>query len=84
MSTCERAIGELPGVQVFHAGSRQDEHGTWRTNGGRVLGVCARGDTLREAITRAYQAADRIEIEGGQMRRDIGARALPRREQSER
>lgn len=74
------AASELSSVQVFHAGTRQHEDGTWRTNGGRVLGVCARGDTLREAITRAYQAADRIEIEGGQMRRDIGARALPRRE----
>jgi phosphoribosylamine--glycine ligase len=46
------------------------------TSGGRVLGVTARGRTLREAHARAYQAAELIQFEGRQFRHDIGARAL--------
>jgi phosphoribosylamine--glycine ligase len=41
-----------------------------------VLGVTARGTTLREAVDRAYRAADRIHFDGMHMRRDIAARAL--------
>jgi phosphoribosylamine--glycine ligase len=63
-------------LAIFHAGTRRDESGIWRTNGGRVLGVCARGQNLRSAIERAYSAVRRIEIAGGQWRRDIGRRAL--------
>lgn len=66
---------ELPGVKVFHAGTRRGPGG-WETRGGRVLGVCARGEDLRAAIERAYAAVDRISVEGGQHRRDIGVRAL--------
>ncbi len=65
-----------PDVHVFHAGTRRDDDGIWRTNGGRVLGVCARGDSLAAALPRAYAAADRIAFDGAQMRRDIGARAV--------
>lgn len=63
-------------LAIFHAGTRRDPDGTWRTNGGRVLGVCARGDNLRAAIGRAYAAVSRIEIAGARWRRDIGHRAL--------
>jgi phosphoribosylamine--glycine ligase len=63
---------EIPDTQVFHAGTRRDPHGGWETAGGRVLGVCARGDTLEAALRRAYAAADCIHFEGRQMRRDIG------------
>ncbi len=64
-------------VMVFHAGTRRDsETGAWLTNGGRVLGICARGETLAEATSRAYDAMSKIELEGGQFRRDIAARAL--------
>ena len=69
------AAAVVPGVQVFHAGTSLRE-GQVVTSGGRVLGVTARGTTLREAHTRAYQAADSIAFEGRQFRRDIGARAL--------
>ena len=70
----ERA-GSLPGVKVFHAGTRRTADG-WVTHGGRVLGVCARGDDLPGAIARAYEAVEQIHIPGMQVRRDIGARAL--------
>ena len=45
------------------------------TAGGRVLGVTGRGATLKEAHTRAYQAAQLIEFSGMQYRRDIAGRA---------
>ncbi len=48
------------------------------TNGGRVLGVTASGATLPLAVSRAYQAVERIQFEGAQFRRDIAARALKR------
>ncbi len=64
----------LTDVKVFHAGSRRGQDG-WVTAGGRVLGVCARGPDLRAAIARAYEACARVEVAGGQLRRDIGARA---------
>ena len=66
---------QVPGVQVFHAGTALRE-GQIVTSGGRVLGVTARGSTLPEAHARAYQAAELIHFEGRQFRRDIAARAL--------
>lgn len=46
------------------------------TNGGRVIDVVAQGQTLPEAIEKAYALADHVAFEGATMRRDIGARAL--------
>ena len=66
------------GVVVFHAGTRRDGE-RWVTAGGRVLGVMGAGRDLPEALARSYRAADRIEFEGKQMRRDIGQRALARK-----
>lgn len=63
-------------VVVFHAGTRARPDGVFETNGGRVLGVTARGATIKEARDRAYAAADAIHFEGVQLRRDIAARAL--------
>jgi len=65
-----------PSVVVFHAGTRRDARGTWLTQGGRVLGVTARGASVAEARERAYAAADRIHFDGVHLRRDIAARAL--------
>jgi phosphoribosylamine--glycine ligase len=62
-------------VVVFHAGTRAREGGGFETSGGRVLGVTARGATVKEARDRAYAAADAIHFDGVQMRRDIAARA---------
>jgi phosphoribosylamine--glycine ligase len=67
----------LPGVVVFHAGTKAAPHGTV-TSGGRVLGVTATGKTLEEAADRAYKAVDTIRFEGAHARRDIAARALHR------
>ncbi len=67
----------MDGVQVYHAGTRY-ENGDWVTNGGRVLGVTALGGTIREAVDRAYEAAETITFEGCHMRRDIARRALDR------
>ncbi|MBK0422362.1 phosphoribosylamine--glycine ligase [Leucobacter sp. CSA2] len=65
---------EVPGVHLVHAATARDADGGWIATGGRVLGVVARGATFAEARDRAYQAVDRIELEGGQHRSDIAAR----------
>jgi phosphoribosylamine--glycine ligase len=61
--------------RVFHAGTRL-EGGRILTNGGRVLGVTALGDSLKMAARRAYEAVETIRFEGMQYRKDIGHRAL--------
>jgi phosphoribosylamine--glycine ligase len=65
-----------PHVLIFHAGTAW-KNGQLITAGGRVLGVTGVGATLRDALTRAYAAVDRISFPGMQYRRDIGARAIP-------
>ncbi|MCQ0091641.1 phosphoribosylamine--glycine ligase [Roseovarius sp. M141] len=60
---------------VFHAGTAAKD-GKTTAAGGRVLGVTARGATLREAADRAYDTVDRIDWPEGFCRRDIGWRAL--------
>ena len=57
---------------VFHAGTKPDGRGQYLTNGGRVLGVTALGDTLDEAVARAYAAAAPISFTDMHFRRDIG------------
>ncbi len=59
-------------VEIFHAGTAIDADGNFVTNGGRVLGVTANGETLDEALERAYRAAGKISWNGMQFRRDIG------------
>lgn len=66
---------EAKGAQVFHAGT-QFKNQQLVTEGGRVLGVTATGDTLEQAISKAYAAVDCIQFEGVYCRRDIGRRAL--------
>lgn len=60
------------GYYVFHAGSRFDKDGNIVTNGGRVLGVTAKGNTLKEARENAYKATDWVEFGNKYMRHDIG------------
>jgi phosphoribosylamine--glycine ligase len=64
-------------VYVFHAGTAVKE-GRCITNGGRVLGVTALGDSVQQAITTAYEAVNRISWKGVQFRSDIGRKALGR------
>ncbi len=56
----------------FHAGSRQDGEGRIVTNGGRVLGVTAKGRSLQEARTKAYEATEWVTFANKYMRHDIG------------
>ncbi len=67
----------MPGVTVFHAGTRVEKDGRLVTAGGRVLGVTALGDTLDEARERANKACEVIRFEGKQWRRDIAATPAP-------
>ena len=63
--------------KVFHAGTRQED-GCVLTNGGRVLCVCALGDTIIDARTRAYDCIDGITWRDMCYRTDIGYRAIGR------
>lgn len=60
-----------PDVIVFHAGSRY-ENGEFFTAGGRVLGVTALGDTLDDAINKAYKGVEKIRFKDMHFRKDIG------------
>ena len=60
---------------VFHAGTKM-QLGQLVTDGGRVLGITATGETFTDAITQVYQAVEKIDFEGKYYRRDIGHRAL--------
>ncbi len=66
---------EATGATVFHAGTVQ-ENQKILTNGGRVLGVTAKGHDLPGAIATAYRAVDKIQFNHHYYRRDIGHRAL--------
>ena len=62
-----------PAVSVAGAALEGDK---LLTNGGRVLGVTAVADTLREAITDAYRMVEKISFENAYYRKDIGKKAL--------
>jgi phosphoribosylamine--glycine ligase len=64
------AEAEADGALVFQAGTALNA-GRLVTNGGRVLNVTARGETVAEARERAYRAVDRISFSGMKYRRDI-------------
>lgn len=69
------AAAELQDVVVFHAGTRlRDDEVV--TDGGRVLGVTAVGETVAAAKERAYEAVDRITFDGAYCRRDIADKAI--------
>lgn len=67
---------KLPDVKVFHAGTKLDANGLTVTDGGRVLGVTALGDTFAEARRTAYEAVGKIHFQGAFYRKDIANRAL--------
>jgi len=63
-------------IVIFHAGTKYDENHNLVTNGGRVLGVSATGDNLKEALEKAYKAIEKISFEGMYYRKDIGQKTL--------
>jgi phosphoribosylamine--glycine ligase len=65
---------EALGATVFHAGTKLLDTGELVTDGGRVLGVTAVGETFEAARAKAYSAVDCIHFEGMYCRRDIGRR----------
>ncbi len=69
------AAAALPGVQIFHAGTVEQD-GRLLSAGGRVLGVCATGSEMVEALQRAYAAAIAVPWPNKVYRRDIGKRVL--------
>ena len=72
---------EITGLEQFdgkedyycvHAGSKFDDKGRIVTNGGRVLGITAKGATLKEARAKAYEATEWVSFQNKYMRHDIG------------
>jgi phosphoribosylamine--glycine ligase len=68
-----------PDARVFHAGTKRHD-GHIVSSGGRVLCVCALGETVKEAQHRAYELVSKIHWEGAYYRSDIGYRAIAREE----
>lgn len=64
-------------VFAFHAGTTFD-NGNVVTSGGRVLGITALGDDIREAKDRVYKAVEKVHFDGMHYRKDIAERALKR------
>jgi phosphoribosylamine--glycine ligase len=75
--------GMPPEAIVFQAGTRLDERGELRTNGGRVLGVTGTGRSFDAARAASLAGAQAIAFEGKQYRRDIGWREAQRLGSSE-
>jgi len=71
----------VPETKIFHAGTAR-ANDTFVTNGGRVLGVTAWGGGLAQARERAYCVVEKIQFDGAQYRRDIGAKAFNKTIQS--
>ena len=63
---------DAEGYYCFHAGTRLREDGVIVTNGGRVLGVTAKGADLKSARANAYKATEWVEFDNKYMRHDIG------------
>ena len=61
--------------EVYVAGGKLQD-GVLCTAGGRVLGVTATGDTLKEAVDKAYRQAERVQFKDAYYRKDIGQKAL--------
>lgn len=64
-------MGQTDGAVVYHAGTKYED-GKFYTNGGRVLGVTATGQTPDDALNKAYNAVSHISFDGAHYRHDIG------------
>ncbi len=70
----EISIGDVDkDIILCHAGTKRKD-GNLVTDGGRVLGVCAKGGTIEEAREKAYRNVEKIRFEGMHYRRDIGVK----------
>ncbi|OLE53840.1 MAG: phosphoribosylamine--glycine ligase [Acidobacteria bacterium 13_1_20CM_3_53_8] len=67
-----KRAAEIPGVQIFHAGTARSAEGQTITSGGRVLGITSSAVDLDTALRRCYDTIDCISWNGMQYRRDIG------------
>ena len=72
-----KQVGRMKDVVVFHAGTAAKDK-TVVANGGRVLGVTALGDSVTNAISKAYRAASKISWDNVYYRKDIGQKAVER------
>jgi phosphoribosylamine--glycine ligase len=72
----------MPGVVVFHAGTRAADGGAVQTDGGRVLGVTGLGDTFARARSNAYAAVEAIRFSNRYFRKDIGEDAVEHEERA--
>ncbi len=68
----------MPGVKVFHSGTERREDGSIVAKGGRVLCVTALGADLATAQKNAYAALEKIHMDRGQYRKDIGDKGVKR------
>ena len=70
----EITIGDLDeGITLCHAGTKRKD-GKLVTDGGRVLGVCAKGETIEAARQKAYKNVEKIKFDGMHYRTDIGVK----------
>lgn len=69
---------DRPGITVFHSGTIRDAEGQLRSAGGRVVAVTAVASTLQEAQMRSREYAQSVQLDGKQLRTDIGWRDLRR------
>lgn len=63
--------GQHEGVTIYHAGTKK-ENGKYYTNGGRVLGITAKGTDLQEALDKAYSVVKEVGFDKMHYRTDIG------------
>ena len=75
--------GQIPGVKVFHAGTKLGAQGV-ETSGGRVLGVTASGSDLASAVRDTYAAVEKIHFAGMHYRKDIARKGFERWPQAAR
>ncbi|HIT89484.1 MAG TPA: phosphoribosylamine--glycine ligase [Candidatus Merdenecus merdavium] len=71
-----KAFDHSEDTYIFHAGTTVSEGGEIVTNGGRVLGVTAKADTLPKARQKAYEAIQQVDFKGKYNRTDIGRSIL--------
>lgn len=68
--------GQIENCFVYHAGTKISDDGKFLTNGGRVIGVTAKGENLESALEKAYNGVSEIKFENAHYRKDIGQKAL--------